>query len=83
VGRDTDYEFAGKSGTAQVFSVAQEDEYDELELDERLKDHALFVSFAPVDNPRIAVAVVVENGSSGSSVAAPIARALTDAWLKR
>lgn len=83
VGRDADYAIAGKSGTAQVFTVAQEEEYDELELDERLKDHALFVAFAPVDAPRIAVAVVVENGSSGSTVAAPIARALTDAWLER
>ena len=82
-GRDTGYSFAGKSGTAQVFSVAQEDEYDDLELDERLKDHALFIAFAPVEAPRIAIAVIVENGSSGSSVAAPMARALTDAWLER
>lgn len=82
-GRNAGYDIAGKSGTAQVFSVAQEEEYDELELDERLKDHALFVAFAPVDAPQIAVAVIVENGSSGSTVAAPIARALTDAWLER
>ncbi|MEO0615492.1 MAG: penicillin-binding protein 2 [Pseudomonadota bacterium] len=82
-GRGAKYDIAGKSGTAQVFSVAQEVEYDELELDERLKDHALFVAFAPVEAPRIAVAVIIENGSSGSSVAAPIARALTDSWLNR
>ena len=72
---------AGKSGTAQVFSVAQEDEYNEDEVDERLRDHALFVSFAPLENPRIAVAVVIENGSSGSRVAAPIARAIMDEYL--
>ena len=77
------YAIAGKSGTAQVFSVAQEEEYDELELDERLKDHALFIAFAPVDAPKIAVAVVIENGSSGSSVAAPIAKTLTDYWVER
>ncbi|MFK8051550.1 MAG: penicillin-binding protein 2 [Woeseiaceae bacterium] len=82
-GRQADYAIAGKSGTAQVFTVAQEDEYDDLELDERLQDHALFIAFAPIDAPEIAVAVIVENGKSGSSVAAPIAKALTDYWLKR
>ena len=80
-GRDAPYQMAGKSGTAQVFSVAQEDEYNEDEVDERLRDHALFVSFAPLENPRIAVAVVIENGSSGSRVAAPIARAIMDEYL--
>ena len=82
VGRNAPYEMAGKSGTSQVFSVAQDEEYDEEEIDERLKDHALFISFAPFDAPRIAVAVVVENGSSGSRVAAPIARALMDEYLR-
>lgn len=82
-GADADYAIAGKSGTAQVFSVAQEDKYDELELDERLKDHALFVAFAPIEAPSIAIAVVVENAESGSGVAAPIARRLTDHWLQR
>ncbi|MEM9171171.1 MAG: penicillin-binding protein 2 [Pseudomonadota bacterium] len=82
-GRDAAFTLAGKSGTAQVFSVAQEDEYDELELDERLRDPALFVAFAPVEAPRIAVAVIIENGDSGSSVAAPVARAVLDAWLTR
>jgi len=81
VGRNAPYQMAGKSGTAQVYSVAQEDEYDEEEIEERLRDHALFISFAPFDNPRIAVAVVVENGSSGSRVAAPIARAIMDEYL--
>jgi len=81
VGRDVPYEIAGKSGTAQVFSVAQEDEYNEDEIEERLRDHALFIAFAPIGNPQIAVAVIVENGSSGSRVAAPIARALIDEYL--
>jgi penicillin-binding protein 2 len=81
VGGNAPYEMAGKSGTAQVYSIAQEDEYDEEEIEERLRDHALFISFAPLDNPRIAVAVVVENGSSGSRVAAPIARAIMDEYL--
>lgn len=80
-GLNAPYEMAGKSGTAQVFSVAQEDEYDEEEIEMRLRDHALFVAFAPLDNPRIAVAVIVENGSSGSRVAAPIARRLMDQYL--
>jgi penicillin-binding protein 2 len=76
------YRMAGKSGTAQVFSLSQDEEYDEEELDERLRDHALFIAFAPLEEPRIAVAVVVENGSSGSRVAAPIARALMDQYLE-
>lgn len=76
------YQMAGKSGTAQVFTIAQEDEYEEEDLDERLKDHALFIAFAPLDDPQIAVAVVIENGSSGSSVAAPIARAVMDKYLE-
>ncbi len=75
------YEMAGKSGTAQVFTVAQEEEYDEDEIAERLRDHALFISFAPFDVPRIAVAVIIENGSSGSRVAAPIARLIMDTYL--
>ncbi|MEM9209077.1 MAG: penicillin-binding transpeptidase domain-containing protein, partial [Pseudomonadota bacterium] len=80
-GMGAPYTMAGKSGTAQVFSVAQEDTYDEAEIEERLRDHALFISFAPVENPRIAVAVIVENGSSGSRVAAPIAKAVMDRYL--
>ena len=72
---------AGKSGTAQVFSVAQEDTYDEDEIEERLRDHALFIAFAPLEDPQIAVAVVIENGSSGSRVAAPVARAIMDRYL--
>ncbi len=78
---NSEYEMAGKSGTAQVFTIAQEEEYDEDEIEMRLRDHALFVSFAPVDDPQIAVAVIVENGSSGSRVAAPIARQIMDEYL--
>ena len=81
-GLDAPYQMAGKSGTAQVFSISQDEEYEEEELDERLRDHALFISFAPFDDPRIAVAVVVENGSSGSRIAAPIARAMMDQYLR-
>jgi penicillin-binding protein 2 len=74
---------AGKTGTAQVFGIAQDAEYEEEEVAERLRDHALFVAFAPAHDPRIAVAVIVENGGHGSSVAAPIARKLMDAYLLR
>ncbi|MDH4109206.1 MAG: penicillin-binding protein 2 [Gammaproteobacteria bacterium] len=80
-GRGAPYTMAGKSGTAQVFSVAQEAEYEEEEVEERLRDHALFIAFAPVEEPKIAVAVVIENGSSGSRIAAPIARAIMDKYL--
>jgi penicillin-binding protein 2 len=80
-GRGASYRMAGKTGTAQVYSLAEDEEYDADEIRERLRDHALFVGFAPVDNPRIAVAVIVENGGSGSGTAAPVARAMFDAWL--
>ena len=81
VGTGAPYAMAGKSGTAQVVSIAQDKEYDEEELLERQRDHALFISFAPFDDPQIAVAVIVENGSSGSGVAAPIAKAVMDEYL--
>ncbi|GAA0791349.1 penicillin-binding protein 2 [Marinobacterium sediminicola] len=75
------YRIAGKTGTAQVVGIAQDEEYDAEALEERHRDHALFVAFAPVDNPKIALAVVVENGGGGSSTAAPVAREVMDAWL--
>ncbi len=81
VGVGAPYRMAGKSGTAQVFSIGQDEEYNEDEIAERLRDHALFIAFAPLDDPQIAVAVIVENGSSGSRVAAPIARAIMDQYL--
>ncbi|WP_432696792.1 penicillin-binding transpeptidase domain-containing protein, partial [Marinobacterium sp. YM272] len=76
-----EYTMAGKTGTAQVVGIAQDAEYNPEELAERHLDHALFVTFAPVEDPKIAVAVVVENGGGGSSTAAPIAREVLDAWL--
>ena len=76
-----DYRMAGKTGTAQVFTVRQNEEYDAKKLDKKLHDHGLFIAFAPVEQPRIAVAVVVENGGSGSGAAAPLARTVIDAWL--
>ncbi len=79
--RGAPYRMAGKTGTAQVFSLAEDQEYDEEEIRERLRDHALFVGFAPIDDPQIVVAIIVENGGSGSGTAAPVARALFDAWL--
>lgn len=75
------YTIAGKSGTAQVFTVGQKEQYDESEISERLRDHALFIAFAPADAPKLAVAVLIENGRSGSGAAAPITRAVFDAYL--
>ncbi|TFH67434.1 penicillin-binding protein 2 [Gammaproteobacteria bacterium LSUCC0057] len=75
------YTIAGKTGTAQVISIAADEQYDRDELDQRQRDHALFVAFAPVQQPRIAIALIVENGEHGSSVAAPIARALLDHYM--
>jgi len=79
--RGAAYSIAGKTGTAQVYSVGQTERYDEKAVAERLRDHALFVAFAPADAPKLAIAVLVENGGHGSSVAAPIARAIFDAYL--
>jgi len=76
------YKIAGKTGTAQVFSVKQDEKYDEENVSEHLKDHALFIAFAPAKNPQLAVAVIVENGGHGGSVAAPIARAIFDQYLE-
>jgi penicillin-binding protein 2 len=82
VGLNAPYQMAGKSGTAQVFSIGQKEKYNAKDVAERRRDHALFIAFAPLEAPRIAVAVVIENGESGSKAAAPIARAVMDAYLK-
>ena len=79
--QQTPYRVAGKTGTAQVISLAQDEEYDEEALDERLRDHGLFIAFAPADNPTIAIAVVVENGGAGSGLPAQAARRILDFYL--
>ena len=79
--RDAPYSVAGKTGTAQVVSIAQDSRYDEKKLSRELHDHALFIAFAPASNPRIALAVLVENGGFGARAAAPIAREMMDYWL--
>jgi penicillin-binding protein 2 len=76
------YRIAGKTGTAQVFSLGQDQQYKQSELDRRLWDHALFIGYAPADDPQIAVGVLVEHGGSGGRVAAPIARAVMDSYLE-
>ncbi len=81
IGETAPYRIAGKTGTAQVFSLAPDQEYDARTLDRRLHDHALFIAFAPLEDPQIALAVIVEHGGGGSSVAAPIARQVLDAYL--
>ncbi|NPU92959.1 MAG: penicillin-binding protein 2 [Gammaproteobacteria bacterium] len=76
------YEAAGKTGTAQVVGIKQNESYDASKLAEWHKDHALFIGFAPVNNPRIAVAVLVENGGGGGSTAAPVGRKVMDAYFE-
>ena len=75
------YKIAGKTGSAQVFTIGQNEKYNEKQLSERMLDHALFISFAPAEDPKLAVAVFVENGKHGGSTAAPIARKMFDAYL--
>jgi penicillin-binding protein 2 len=81
VGKNLAYPAAGKTGTAQVFSVGQNEKYNEKTVSERLRDHSWFIAFAPVEKPRIALAVIVENGGWGASAAAPIARKVLDSYL--
>ena len=82
-GRRSPYQIAGKTGTAQVIGIAQDEEYDESVIPEKFHDHALFIAFAPVDKPQIAIAVVVENGGSGAKAAAPIARKVMDRFFQK
>jgi len=81
--KDLTYTLAGKTGTAQVFGLDAEEQYIAEKLDERLRDHALFTGFAPIDNPEIAIAIIVENAGSGSSKAAPLARQVLDVYFKK
>lgn len=81
VGESAAYRMAGKSGTVQVVAIKQGERYDRDKVQERHRDHALFVAYAPAEKPAIAVAVLVENGESGSGVAAPVAKQVLDGWL--
>lgn len=80
-GRGAKYRIAGKTGTSQVYSLSQEKNTGNTELPEHLRDHAVFIGFAPVENPQIAIAIVVEHAGGGSTVAAPLARQILDFYL--
>lgn len=75
------YTSAGKTGTAQAVSLAKDQTYKSIQADERKRDHSLYIAFAPVQQPRIALALIVENAGFGSTAAAPIARRVFDYWL--
>ncbi len=75
------YTSGGKTGTAQVIGIKQGEKYIESKVEERFRDHSLFIAFAPVESPRIALAIVVENGGFGARAAAPIARTMLDYYL--
>ena len=77
------YTLAGKTGTAQVFGLDAEEKYIAEKYEEKLRDHALFTGFAPIKNPEIAIAVIVENAGSGSSKAAPLARQVLDVYFNK
>ena len=78
-----DYTIAGKTGTAQVFGIKQDEVYKAADVAKRFRDHALFIAFAPADAPQIAVAVIIENGGHGSSVAAPVAAKIIDTYMQQ
>jgi len=80
-GQGAKYKFAGKTGTAQVFTLKENQKYKASEVEERLRDHAWFIAYAPADDPKIAISVLVENGGFGAAAAAPIARKVLDAYL--
>jgi len=75
------YSLAGKTGTAQVFGLDPEEEYIAENIEEKLRDHALFTGFAPIEDPQVAIAIIIENAGSGSSKAAPLARELLDEYF--
>ena len=77
------YTLAGKTGTAQVFGLDPEETYIAEKYEEKLRDHALFTGFAPIKNPQVAIAIIVENAGSGSSIAAPIAKAVLDVYFDK
>ncbi len=79
--RNLSFKMAAKTGTAQVVSIAQHEEYDSETLAERNRDHALFIAFAPVENPSIAIAVIIENGESAGRTAGPVAKAVLQEYL--
>ncbi len=81
INRNLPYTIAGKTGTAQVFGIKQDEEYVVEDVAKHLRDHALFIAFAPAEKPRIAIAVIVQNGGGGGAVAAPIARKVMDTYL--
>jgi penicillin-binding protein 2 len=76
-----EYTSGGKTGTAQVIAIKQNEKYDEAKVTERHRDHSWFIAFAPLENPKIALAIIVENGGFGARAAAPIARAMLDYYL--
>ena len=82
IGTTATYKMAGKTGTSQVVGIAQNKRYDAKTLAKKYHDHALFIAFAPVDDPQIAIAVVVENGGGGSKTAAPMARKVMDFYFQ-
>jgi penicillin-binding protein 2 len=79
--RGAGYTSGGKTGTAQVITIKQGEKYNASQIDERHRDHALFIAYAPADDPKIALAMIVENAGFGAQNAAPIARRAFDYWL--
>jgi penicillin-binding protein 2 len=81
MGAGASYTIAAKTGTAQVIGIAQNQKYNASQIDEYHRDHALFIAYAPAEAPKIALAIIVENGGHGGTAAGPIARQVLDYYL--
>ena len=81
--KNTDYVSAGKTGTAQLFQIGEDEEYDEKKVAAHLRDNAMYVGYAPYDAPEVVVAVALENAGGGGSNAAPIARIMMDTYFNQ
>jgi penicillin-binding protein 2 len=81
INQGIDYEISGKTGTVQVVGIKQKERYDVASIAKENRDHALFIAYAPSDEPKVAIAIIIENGGSGSARAAPAAKEIIETYM--